>query len=92
MKGLKIDEQMKVRIIDALKDVWNRIGDDCLVDDMGNPDESATMSGADVRAIVADQFVGNSDNKELVDAFRAISHTAQQKLLKEAFPGRYYGC
>lgn len=98
-KTIRLTEEQRQMIVEALLDEWNAIADDCFVDGYGRHDESISLKGTAVREIVCDRFFGGCwggvfDSKVMREAsrlFTDISHSQRMKLLKEAFPHKEYG-
>lgn len=75
---------MSVRVVDALQLTWQQIAYDMLTA------TGEDMSGAAVREVTVDYIDMYGDDKDAVTAFRAMSRTAQDRLLRAAFPHRHY--
>jgi len=86
------DEQME-KWARAISRVWDAIGADCLVDEDGRPDESATMAREDVFGICTDgpfdNYCGLED--EEIRAFHNRDRSRDPELMKLALPYEIYG-
>lgn len=86
-------ENKQERWSKALSRVWDMIGGDCLVDECGEPDESASMHRKGVFEISADCYFEaySGLNTEEVKEFRNRDRSKDEELMKLAFPYDYYG-
>ena len=77
----------------ALSRVWDSIGGDCLVDEYGKPDMSASMSREDVFEISGDCYfeMYSGLTKKEVKEFRDRDRKKDEELMKSAFPYVSYG-
>lgn len=85
---------MEIRIENMASRTWDAIGYDCLVNDMGEPDESVTMSRDEVMEIVADaghmKMYGN--DKEAWEAWQKLpSYEKKLEAISGAFLYEIYG-
>jgi hypothetical protein len=80
----------------AANRTWDSIGYDCLVNDMGEPDESAVMSREDVLEIVRDAnhmetFGGDEEAARYFIWVSRFHPEHYKKVVKRFFPFERYG-
>jgi hypothetical protein len=91
------DEKMDKRLMQAACRTWDVIGGDCLVNNMGEPDESMTLPRSHVIEIVgdADYMLMYGDDNEAYAYFIYLRESNQSKhrdkIMKQAFPCKRYG-
>jgi len=89
-----MDKEFKERVIRAAYRTWAAIGADCLIDEDGELDESATMSREEVIQMVTDadriKFHGGLSKAD-AEEFYKLSRKDRNSLMKEAFPYKNYG-
>ena len=85
--------KMQERIMQAMNRVWVSIAPDCLVDEGGNPDESATMDAESVAEIVcdADRLTTLGNDEDAAKFYYALDWNDRKTIQQKAFPFRTYG-
>lgn len=86
--------ELRARVVQALRDSWNYIGDDCYVDDNGRHDESVVFSRQEVADMAADagrmqEHGGLTWEEE--QAYFMLPDAEREAIILEAFPSARYG-
>lgn len=89
-----MNEDMKRRIERMASRTWDAIGDDCLVNEDGMPDESVTLPRDHVIEIVcdADYMSMYGHDEEAYKTWKALpSYEEKLAVIRGAFPCKTYG-
>lgn len=90
-------EEMDKRLMRMASCTWDTIGGDCLVNDMGEPDESVSLPRSHVIEIVgdADYMLMHGSDPEAYAYYIYLRESNQikhrDKIMKQAFPYKRYG-
>jgi len=89
------EESFEERVIQAAIKTWDIIGDDCLVDEYGRPDESMTMKRDTVCEIVSDadymQTHGGLSKEDMRSFYNDLTWEERRELMRKAFTYETYG-
>jgi hypothetical protein len=92
----ELSKEMDDRAMYAVNRTWDTIGGDCLVNDMGEPDESVSIKRADMLELVMDAnhmetYGGDHEAAAYVIWMKCQRPAYYKKFIKKAFPYEKYG-